>query len=121
MLKRSLAGLSLLSLLLLTPTKTTAQVSGFAWAEFTQGEVLDGFVGPFKGTDTGIQLRFAVLCMGTAPRTKVAREVTATIPDGSTLLDVRIASTTAVVAGCAEYGITVPRGAVLLPAINFGQ
>jgi hypothetical protein len=123
-MRQVFAGLALIGLLISVPTHTTAQVSGFAWAAFTQGPVFlpgGGFVGPFRGTETGIELQFAVLCMDLTTRAKFPREVTAVIPDGSSLADLRTFSTTAVINGCAEYGVTVPRGAVLLPAVNLGQ
>lgn len=115
--------LVLASALFAMPTNTSAQLSGVAFAEFMQGPPLmpgGGFVGPFRGTATGIELHMAVLCMNLNTRVKVPREVTVAVPDGASLTEMRTLSTTAVVAGCAEYDITVPRGAVLLPAMNLG-
>ena len=122
MVRKLAVAFALALTLVAVPTKTTAQVSGIAWAEFLQGDALLGFKGPFRGTDTGVEIHYAVLCLNPITRAKAPLEVTAVIPDGSTLADVRSLSTTAVVNVCAQEGnITVPRGAVILPAVNIGQ
>ena len=45
----------------------------------------------------------------------------ANVPDGTTLVQLRTVLTTAVVDGCADVGITVPRGMVFLPVLQQGQ
>ena len=115
------AALALLGLVLLTPTHTTAQVSGVALAALSSGDPFNGYFGPFRPTATGVDFKYVVLCYDTVTRQKTPRSVEVAIPDGTSLVDMRILATTAIVAGCAEYGITVPRGAVLLPSVNFGQ
>lgn len=121
MLRRLTVAAILAVALLSAPTYTGAQVSGVALAALSSGDIFNGFFGPFRPTATGIDLKYVVLCYDTGTRQKAPRLVEVFIPDGSTLTDLRTRSTTAIIEGCAEYGITVPRGAVLLPALQFGQ
>jgi hypothetical protein len=122
MLNRLIAAIALLALVLLTPTKTTAQVSGVAIAALTQGDALAGFVGPFRPTATGTDIAYIVLCYDTVTRAKSPMRVVASIPDGSGLSGLRTLSTSAIVDAClAEGNISVPRIGVLLPAIQTGQ
>lgn len=123
MLKRSIAALSLLGLLLLTPTYTGAQVTGVAFVAYGQGNIFEGFIGPWRPTPAGMDISYTVMCYDTiqTPRRRVGGEVIASIPDGSTLANIRTLSTTAIVDACAAQGVTVPRGAVLLPQVINGQ
>ena len=120
-MRRLLAAAVLTVLALTTPTPGSAQVSGVALAALSGGDAWNGFFGPFKPTPTGVTIKYVVLCYDTATREKFPRDVDVPIPDGSTLAQMRTLATTAVVDGCAEYGVTVPRGAVLLPSIQFGS
>lgn len=79
------------------------------------------FLGPFRITPTGIDLRYLALCYHTGTRVKAVVQAVAAIPDGSTLADMRALSTTAVVDACAEAGIIVARTSVILPAVQLGQ
>ena len=99
-----------------------AQVSGVALAALAaQGDPFSGFFGPWRLTATGIDIAYYVICYDTAERRKAANLVTAEIPDGSSLADIRTITTTAIVAECAAQGVTVPRTAVILPAVQLGQ
>jgi hypothetical protein len=121
-MKRAIAGLALLALVLLTPTHGSAQVSGVAFAAFAESfGPFSGFVGPWRLTATGLDIKYIAVCYSLTERRKVVAEAVAAIPDGSTLAQLRTLSTTAVVEACADQGITVPRGAVLLPAVQLGQ
>ena len=120
-MRRLLAAAVLTVLALTTPTPSTAQVNGVAITDLIQGDVLEGFIGPFRPTATGVDFNYIALCYSTATREKRMTYVLATVPDGSSLAQLRSLVTTAVVDACAVQGITVPRGAVLLPAVQFGQ
>ena len=98
-----------------------AQSSGWALAVGGESDAWSGYFGPFKVHPAGIEIRYTVLCYDVVSRLKVPRDVSAFVPDGSSLAAIRTESTTAIVAGCAEYGITVPRTQVLLPASQLGQ
>lgn len=122
MLKRSIAALSLLGLLLLTPTYTGAQVSGVAFVAYGRGDIFDGFLGPWRPTPAGMDISYTVMCYDTiqTPRRRVGGEVIVAIPDGTNLTGIRTLSTTAIVDMCAQNGVSVPRGAVLLPQVING-
>lgn len=100
-----------------------AQVTGVAFAALGQGDIIEGFIGPWRPTPAGMEIAYAVLCYDTTeiPRRKVGNHISVAIPDGSTLADMRVLATTAIVEVCAASGVTVPRGAVILPAITLGQ
>ena len=103
------------------PQSTTAQGSGWALSALAESEPLEGFFGPFRVKPTGVEIRYNVLCYHSGTRAKaLPGQVTAFIPDGSSLLDIRTLSTTAIVNTCGDHGILVPRGQVLLPASNLG-
>lgn len=121
MIRRLTIAAALALALLSAPHPGQAQVSGVALAALSSGDIFNGFFGPFRPTATGIDLKYVVLCYDTITRQKTPRAVEVAIPDGSSLLTMRTLSTTAIVEGCAEYGITVSRGAVLLPSLQFGQ
>lgn len=112
--------LLVVGVLLVAPSVAQAQVSGVALAAFSQGNVFDGFVGPFKVTPAGVAMNFAVLCYAPVTREKATPEAVANIPDGSTLSDMRTLITTAVVQACSKSNITVPRAAVFLPVLQAG-
>ena len=122
-MRRLTAGGVLLALALTVPTYTGAQVSGVAFASHSNGSILEGFIGPWRPTPAGMDIQYVVLCYDTlqTPRKKVGGEVTVAIPDGTTLGGIRVLSTTAIVNACADQGVTVPRGAVILPAVQLGQ
>jgi hypothetical protein len=102
-------------------TGTQAQVSGVALAALGTGNPLAGFIGPWRATATGVDILYTILCYDTVTREKRISETFASIPDGSSLATMRALATTAVVDECAQGGIIVPRGAVLLPSIQLGQ
>lgn len=130
MRSKVLAALALAAALLSTPMPGSAQVTGVAFVAFSPGGLRENgvfFLGPWRPTETGMDVLYAVTCINTAdPTRKVVGEVAATFPNGSSLSDMRTISTTAVVNFCASpgtnphLGITVNRGAVLLPAIQQG-
>lgn len=118
MLKR----LSLIALVVLgSLSAPSAQVSGVALAALGEGSVFDGFFGPWRITPTGIDIQYWILCYDVAERRKVAGAVNVAVPDGSSLADIRILATTGIVDACAAQGISVNRGAVILPAVQLGQ
>lgn len=121
MTKRFCAALVIAAMVAGTAVTVSAQASGLGFAAFGQGNVFEGFYGPWRTTPTGVDILFAVLCVSLPDRTKAMIEVVASIPDGSTLAQLRTLSTTAVVDGCAGVNITVPRGAVFLPVLQAGQ
>lgn len=98
-----------------------AQVTGVALAALSTGQPLAGFIGPWRATQTGVDILYTILCYDTITREKRMTEVVVSIPDGSSLAQMRTLATTTVVESCASLGITVNRGAVLLPAIQLGQ
>jgi hypothetical protein len=107
------------------PHPGQAQVSGVAFAALT-GDILieDGtiFHGPWRVTATGIDIRYWVVCIDTNDDNhKVPGQVVASVPNGSTLAQIRTIAATAVSNFCAAGNITVPLGAVILPAVQFGQ
>jgi hypothetical protein len=115
-----LAGIVLASL----SAPTHAQVSvNYALAVFGQGSPWEGFFGPFRATETGTQYLFTVLCVDVskAPRAKFPMEVVASVPDTATALEFVQLATSAVVNGCAQYHVTVARGAVVLPQMQVGR
>jgi len=114
-------GLALTLVALLSGSIGHAQVSGVALAALATGQPLAGFIGPWRSTATGVDILYVILCYDTVTREKRMSEVVASIPDGSSLATMRTIATTAVVDGCDNMGITVPRGAVILPAIQLGQ
>lgn len=121
-LKGSLLAVALGAATLATPA-SAFQVTGVAFASHLSGNPQEGFIGPWRGTATGMDIAYAVLCYDTTqtPRQKRGGEAIASIPDGATLGDIRTISTTAIVNLCAEQGITVNRGAVVLPQVILGQ
>lgn len=121
MLKRLIVAGSLVALVLLAPTHGSAQVSGVAFAAYGNGSVFDGFFGPWRVSPIGIDINYWTLCYSVADRRKFVVEAIANIPDGSSLTQIRTLSTTAVIDACATQGVTVSRGAVILPAIQLGQ
>lgn len=120
-MRKLIAGLALIGLLVTTPTPGSAQVAGVAFAALHAGSVFDGYFGPWRITATGMDINYAVLCYSTSERRKVAVEAVASIPDGTSLANIRVLSTTAIVDACAEQGLTIPRAAVVLPAVQLGQ
>ena len=120
MKRRLVLGLILASLVLLTPARPTAQVSGLALATWQDGSVFDGFIGPFRMTPTGVDMGFSVLCYGPNPRGRTPVSVVASVPDGTSLAQLRTVVTTAVVDACAGVGFTVPRTLVFLPVLQAG-
>jgi len=105
------------------PTYTGAQVTGVAFVAYGQGNVFEGFVGPWRPTPAGMDISYVILCYDTVqtPRRRVGGEVIVSIPDGTSLNGIRILSTTAIVDTCAEAGVAVPRAAVILPQVINGQ
>ena len=121
MIRRLTIAAVLLVALASAPHSSSAQVQGVAFAALHDGSVFEGFFGPWRITGTGMDINYSVLCYSTSDRRKVGVEAIASIPDGSTLLDIRTIATTAVVNACGAQSVTVARGAVVLPAINLGQ
>ena len=121
-MRRLLAVTAVVSAFALTaPMPGFAQGSGWALSALAGTEPLAGFFGPFRILESGVEIRYDVLCYHSGTRTKtVPGQVTAFIPDGSSLIDIRTLSTTAIVNACGNTGILVPRGQVLLPASQLG-
>jgi hypothetical protein len=92
-----------------------------AIAALSQGNILDGFAGPFRYDANNVEFNFAVLIYDAATQEKRLLEVRAIIPDGSSLAAIRTIATTAVVNAATSSGMTVPRASVLLPVFQFGQ
>lgn len=99
----------------------SAQGFGVALAVFSTSPEIDWEFRPFRVTPTGIQYRFDVLCYHTGTRAKVSITTFVEVLDGTSLLGTRDAWVTAIIAGCGERGIVVPRAAVLVPAFQQGQ
>jgi hypothetical protein len=121
-MRRLLAAAAVVSAFALSaPIPGFAQGSGWALSALAESEPLEGFFGPFRVQATGIEIRYNVLCYHSGTRTKaIPGQVAAFIPDGSSLIDIRTLSTTAIVNACNGVGILVPRGQVLLPASQLG-
>lgn len=79
-------------------------------------DVLNGFIGPFKETPTGVQFHFLALFYDTLTRRKEVGEVIATIPDGASLAQVAQLSANAAKAAGAAFNFTI--GAVMLPSLS---
>ena len=118
-MRRSLLLAAVLSVSLFS-THGFSQSANFAVAAFGQGSGFEQFMGPWRAHPDGTEILFATLCVDGTTREKYPMEVIALIPDGATLAQLRSISTTAVVNGCAPF-VTVARGAVLLPSLQFGQ
>lgn len=122
MFRRLFAAALLTSALVVSaPHPGTAQVSGVAFAALRDGDIFANFIGPWRITLTGMDINYSVVCYDTSERRKLGGVVVASIPDGSSLADIRTFATTAVVNFCQSQGLTVPRGAVVLPQVILGQ
>ena len=121
MIRRVAVALALVAALFSAPQSTTAQGSGWALTALAGTEPISGWNGPFRVQETGIEIRYDVLCYHSGTRAKAQPgQVVAFIPDGSTLQNIRTLSTTAIVDICNASGILVPRTQVLLPASQLG-
>lgn len=120
-MKRVGLALTLVAALASSSFVAQAQAGNYALAALTQGPVLEGFSGPWGDAGNGFNIQYAILCVQNSPRRKVPAEARAFVPDGSSIAESRSLSTTAVVNACAEFSISVNRGAVVLPAIQLGQ
>lgn len=88
-------------------TFDTSANGGFAVQNLATRNAILQFAALYQNTDTG--------------KMDTITEIRVEVPTGSTLAQLRAAVTTALVAKGAEYGYTVPRTNVLMPALQFGQ
>lgn len=121
-----IAVLAVSAFALTAPVPTDAQGANYALADFGQGNILDGCLGPFCVDPINQEGSFVLIvaCVNRAATPDLKRlvgEIHVVIPDGTGLNGMRLLWTTGVVNACANAGIVVPRTNVILPVLQFGQ
>src|SRR5512142_973677 len=97
------------------------QAAGFALAALSpSGDPFSGFVGPWRGTETGFDVHLTVLCVETVSRRKIARSTDVSIPDGTSPTAANGLIVTGIVEVCAADGITVARTSTIIPSFQRG-
>ena len=122
MIRRLTLALVLVALFVSTPQ---AQPANYALADFAQGNVFEGCLGPFCVDHVSQEGSFLlnVVCVdrvANPDRKELRGEIKVLIPDGTGLAAMRGLWTTGVITACEQIGITVPRTNVLLPVLQFG-